>query len=217
MRLGDGLTIDMQISFPPGEFAGYIFDLDGTLVDSMPVHYLAWDAAMHRHGLNEPLDEDYFYELGGVHSRRVAELFGKRYGLTLDPDKVTDLKESLYLELMTNLRVIEPVAEIARRAAGTKPMAIATGGTPEVAYPSLQAAGLRELFPIVITPLDVAPGRGKPSPDMFLLAAKRMGVPPEKCLVFEDAEPGIQGAMAAGMHFVRVPSRVVSNGRRQAI
>lgn len=199
----------MQISLPPGDFAGFIFDLDGTLVDSMPVHYRAWDAAMHRHGLKEPLDEDYFYELGGVHSRQVAALFAKRYGLTLDPDQVTDLKESLYLELMTNLRVIEPVAEIARRAAGTKPLAIVTGGTPEVAFPSLKAAGLRELFPIVITPHDVAPGRGKPAPDMFLLAAERMGVPPANCLVFEDAEPGIQGALAAGMKYVRVPSRIL--------
>ncbi|MBP7143186.1 MAG: HAD family phosphatase [Opitutaceae bacterium] len=207
----------MQITLPPGDFAGFIFDLDGTLVDSMPVHYRAWDAAMRRNGLNEPLDEDYFYELGGVHSRRVAELFARRYGLTLDPDQVTDLKESLYLELMTNLRVIEPVAEIARRAAGITPMAIATGGTPEVAFPSLQAAGLRALFPIVITPHDVAPGRGKPAPDMFLLAAKRMGVSPADCLVFEDAEPGIQGALAAGMQYVRVPSRIQSGDRRRAV
>ncbi|MBE7537222.1 MAG: HAD family phosphatase [Opitutaceae bacterium] len=197
----------MQLSIPPGDFSGFIFDLDGTLVDSMPVHYRAWDEAMRRCGLDRKLDEDYFYELGGVHTRQVAELFAKRYGLTIDPDEVTERKESLYLELMTDLKVIEPVAEIARREAGRKPMAIATGGTPEVAYPSLRAAGLRELFPIVVTPRDVAPGRGKPAPDMFLLAARRMGVDPGHCLVFEDAEPGIQGAVAAGMSFVRVPSR----------
>ncbi len=86
-------------------------------------------------------------------------------------------------------------------------MAIATGGTPDVAFPSLKAAGLDDLFKIVVTPLDVAPGRGKPHPDMFLEAARRIGVPPEKCLVFEDAEPGMRAALAAGMQVVRVPSR----------
>ena len=198
----------MQITLPPGDFAGFIFDLDGTLVDSMPVHYRAWDAAMRRAGMQGTLDEDYFYALGGVPTRGVAELFAKRYGLMVDPDHVTDMKEALYLEYMTGLKVIEPVAEIARKAVGRHPIAIATGGTPEVAYPSLDATGLRALFSIVVTPLDVAPGRGKPAPDMFLLAAERMGVAAEPCLVFEDAEPGIQAARAAGMQFVRVPSRL---------
>jgi HAD superfamily hydrolase (TIGR01509 family) len=103
--------------------------------------------------------------------------------------------------------VIEATAAFARRIAATHPRAIATGGMREVALPSLRASGLSELFDIVITPADVAPGRGKPQPDMFLLAAERMGVRPEHCLVFEDAEPGIVAARAAGMQVVHVPSR----------
>ena len=86
-------------------------------------------------------------------------------------------------------------------------VAIVTGGMPDVARGSLKATGLDALFPIVVTPADVPAGRGKPAPDMFLLAARRMGVAPGRCLVFEDAEPGIVGARAAGMQIVRVPSR----------
>lgn len=199
----------MQLDIPSGDFAGFIFDLDGTLIDSMPVHYRAWDAAMRRQGMPGKLDEDYFYALGGVHSVRVAELFGERYGIALDPVAVTHEKEMIYLEYLSDVKVIDATVSFLKKIALTHPRAIATGGLEEVAYPSLEKAGLRSYFDIVITPAQVAPGRGKPAPDMFLLAAERMGVPPQKCLVFEDAVPGIEGARAAGMQVVRVPSRTV--------
>ena len=96
----------MQLDIPPGDFAGFIFDLDGTLIDSMPVHYRAWDTAMRRQGMPGSLDEDYFYALGGVHSVRVAELFGERYGLALDPIAVTHEKEMIYLEYLDDVQVI---------------------------------------------------------------------------------------------------------------
>jgi HAD superfamily hydrolase (TIGR01509 family) len=197
----------MVLDIPPGDFAGYIFDLDGTLIDSMPLHYRAWDAALRKFGLREPLDENLFYSLGGVPTHRVAELLAGHYGLTLDPVKVTDAKEAIYRQGLPGVRLIEPVVAFARKVAADHPVAIATGGTPDVARPALTAAGLEKLFRIVITPHDVPPGRGKPAPDMFLLAAERMGVPPGRCLVFEDAEPGIAGARAAGMSVVRVDSR----------
>jgi len=198
----------MKLDLPAGKFAGYIFDLDGTLIDSMPLHYRAWDTALHRFGLDVPLDEDMFYGLGGVPTRQVAEILGAHYGLKLDPDRVMTVKEDMYLKDMEAVKIIEPVADIARRASREGyPVAIVTGGTPDVALPALAAAGLKALFPIVITPLDVPAGRGKPQPDMFLLAAQRMGVAPESCLVFEDAEPGLAGARAAGMQVVHVPSR----------
>jgi HAD superfamily hydrolase (TIGR01509 family) len=198
----------MKLDLPAGAFAGYIFDLDGTLIDSMPLHYRAWDAAMRRFGLDVPLDEDMFYGLGGVPTRQVAEIMGAHYGLKLNADQVMSAKEELYLKDMDAVRVIEPVAAIARRVAAEGfPVAIVTGGTPDVAEPALRAAGLKSLFSLVITPLDVPPGRGKPAPDMFLLAAQRMGLEPKDCLVFEDAEPGLAAARAAGMQVVHVPSR----------
>ena len=197
----------MQLDIPQGDFAGFIFDLDGTLIDTMPLHYLAWDAALKEHGLTETLNEDLFYSFGGVPTVRVAELIGAHYGLKLDPVQVEHTKERLFLERLDRVEHIAPVVAFARRMALTHPVSIATGGMPEIAGPAIAAAGLTKLFNIVVTPQDVAPGRGKPAPDMFLLAARLMGVSPERCLVFEDAEPGMRAAEAAGMAWVRVESR----------
>jgi HAD superfamily hydrolase (TIGR01509 family) len=200
----------MQLDIPSGDFAGYIFDLDGTLVDTMPLHFLAWDEAMRKAGIPGKLDEDLFYSLGGVPTRRVAEIFGQHYQLaSLNADVVAHGKELLYLERIAQVKLIEPVAAFARKVAKTHPVAIATGGQPEIAIPALKAAGLDDIFKVVITPNDVPPGRGKPEPDMFVLAAERIGVDPKKCLAFEDAEPVIRAATAAGMTVVRVPSRGV--------
>jgi len=195
----------MHLDIPPGDFSGYIFDLDGTLIDTMPLHYRAWDKAMRAAGLPHALDEDFFYKLGGVPTRRVAELFGEHYGLKLDPDLVFHAKEALFAELQADAKLIGPVVDFARRMHATHPMAIASGGPRMIVERSLEITGLAHLFRAVVTADDVK--HGKPSPDMFLLAARLLGVAPETCLVFEDAAPGIEGALAAGMQVVRVPSR----------
>jgi HAD superfamily hydrolase (TIGR01509 family) len=195
----------MVLDIPAGDFAAYLFDLDGTLIDSMPVHLRAWAIAMEHAGLRGPFDADFFYSLGGVPTLDSAVIYGEHYGLALDPHAVVDEKEHLYLTLLDEVTLIEPVVAFARRVAATHPVAIVTGGGPEIAYPALEATGLRSLFPVVVTPEDVAPGRGKPSPDMFLLAAQKLGVAPERCLVFEDAVPGVDAAKAAGMQVVVVP------------
>lgn len=205
----------MKLEIPSGEFAGYIFDLDGTLVDTMPLHYRAWDQAMRAAGLQAPLDEELFYSLGGVPTQRVAELIAAHYGLTIDVPAVFHHKESLFGELQKDAKLIEPVVEIARRMSLTRPVSIASGGPREIVRRSLALSGLASLFAVVVTLEDVA--HGKPAPDMFLLAARRMGVAPERCLVFEDAEPGMRAAEAAGMRWVRVPSRrpaARASGRR---
>jgi HAD superfamily hydrolase (TIGR01509 family) len=199
----------MKLVIPAGDFAGYLFDLDGTLVDTMPLHFVAWRKALWQCGLGRELDEDYFYSLGGVPTLLVAQRIGEHYGVKLDAAEVERVKEKIYLDHLGDAKLIKPVVAFARRVARTHPVAIVTGGMPDVAQGSLQATGLGDLFRIVVTPADVPPGRGKPAPDMFLLAARRMGVAPERCLVFEDAEPGIVGARAAGMQFVRVPSREI--------
>lgn len=195
----------MQLNLPSGDFAGYIFDCDGTLIDSMPVHYRAWDAALRRKGLKEPLSQDLFYSLGGVPTKRVAEILGKHYGLNYDAMDVFHLKEEIFVQLLPEVKQIVPVVEFARRAALKAPVSVASGGPRDVVKRSLELAGLADLFKVVVTADDVV--HGKPSPDMFLLAAKLMGVKPEKCLVFEDATPGFQAAAAAGMQCVQVPSR----------
>ena len=200
----------MHLDIPPGAFAGYIFDLDGTLVDTMPLHYRAWDQAMRQSGLTVQLDENLFYSLGGVPTLKVAERIAAHYGITVDPYRVYDVKEALFADFMGDAQLIRPVVDFARVVAEHHPVAIASGGPRPVVRRSLEITGLAPLFPVVVTPEDVT--HGKPSPDMFLLAAQRMGVPPQECLVFEDAVPGMQAAVAAGMKYVRVPSRKVGGG-----
>jgi beta-phosphoglucomutase family hydrolase len=195
----------MRLDIPEGDFSGYIFDLDGTLVDTMPLHYAAWEAALRKAGLQGRLDENYFYDLGGMPTRKVAILLGRHHGLEVDPEKVYHEKEAIFMGSLDKLALIEPVVEFARRVAKTHPVAIASGGTRDVVANTLRVTGLAALFPVIVSTDEVE--HGKPAPDMFLLAAKRMGVEPARCLVFEDGKPGIQAAEAAGMRWVLVSSR----------
>jgi beta-phosphoglucomutase family hydrolase len=197
----------MKLHIPPGHFAGYIFDCDGTLVDTMPLHFRAWNKAMQLAGLKGELSEELFYSLGGMPTRKVAQMMARHYGLTINVDRVFHQKEELFLEMKTEMKVIKPVVDFARSVQGHAPMSVASGGPKPVVKKTLELMGIDSLFPVVVTPEDVT--HGKPSPDMFLLAARLMGVPPEQCLVFEDAEPGFQAARAAGMECVVVSSRVV--------
>lgn len=201
----------MKLDIPAGDFAAYVFDLDGTLIDTMPLHYRAWDAAMRHAGLKAKLDEELFYSLGGVPTRRVAELIASHYKLEIDPDAIFHHKETLFGELQADAKLIVPVVEFARRVALTHPVAIASGGPRTIVHRSLELSGLAPLFQVVVSADDVT--HGKPAPDIFLLAARKMGVPPGKCLVFEDAEPGMKAAEAAGMKWVRVPSRAPQSAK----
>ncbi len=151
----------MKLDLPPDDFAGYIFDLDGTLVDTMPLHYRAWDQAMQAAGLACPLDEELFYSLGGVPTLKVAELIAQHYGLKVDPHAVFDHKESLFHALQKDATLIEPVVAIARRVAATHPVAIASGGPRDIVKRSLELAGLAPLFKVVVT-ADAIEGRAKP-------------------------------------------------------
>jgi HAD superfamily hydrolase (TIGR01549 family) len=195
----------MKLDIPSGDFAGYIFDLDGTLVDTMPRHFDAWEKALQKAGLKGSLNKNLFYELGGVPSKRVAALLGEHHGVKLDPEVVYRDKEDAFIASDHELGLIAPVVEFARRASATHPVSIASGGTLDVVTSTLRKTGLDSLFKVIVTADDVV--HGKPAPDMFLLAAKRMGVEASRCLVFEDAEPGLKAAKAAGMKSVFVPSR----------
>jgi beta-phosphoglucomutase family hydrolase len=196
----------VKLDIPSGQFAAYIFDLDGTLIDTMPLHYRAWDKAMRLAGLKTQLDEDLFYSLGGVPTIRVAQLIAEHYNLTIDPIKVYHEKENFFLETHTQAQLIDETVAFAKKVYLTHPLAVASGGTKDVVFNTLKSANLNHLFKVVVCADDVT--HGKPAPDMFLLAAKLLNVEPTKCLVFEDAEPGIKAAHAAGMQVVRVDSRI---------
>jgi HAD superfamily hydrolase (TIGR01509 family) len=196
----------MKLTVPDRDYAGYIFDCDGTLVDSMPLHFRAWSASFVHNGAPWVWDEDEFYANAGVPDRVTVLELNERYGADLCPDLVHEYKAGWYAKHLHEIQPVPSVAELARRyAAEGKKISVASGSDLSLVVPSLEQAGLGDLFDILITPAQVK--HGKPAPDMFLLAAERMGVAPEDCLVFEDGQAGIDAAVAAGMDWVFVPSR----------
>lgn len=200
----DQTLLAFPLELPPGDFVAYIFDCDGTLADTMPTHYKAWLSALGGHADKFP--EAMFYELGGVPTAKIVELLNERHSLGLPVDEIVAHKEHLFLEMSHEVAAIEPVVAIARRFAGVKPMAVASGGHRRIVMNTLRALGIVDLFQAIITSEDYH--RGKPAPDPFLEAALRLGVQPEKCLVFEDTTTGIAAANAAGMQSVLVPQPV---------
>jgi beta-phosphoglucomutase family hydrolase len=179
----------------PPDIRGLIFDCDGTIADTMPLHYVAWVAALQKHGHEFP--EALFYEMAGIPSKRIVEILNDRHGWNLNAQELADFKESLYVEQLHKITPIEPVVQIVRDYAGKLPMAVATGGTRAIASKTLASMGVIEYFQAIVTADDVE--HGKPAPDIFLEAARRIGVPPQHCYAFEDGELGLQSARAAGM------------------
>ncbi len=195
-----------RVILPERCYAGYIFDLDGTLVDSMPVHYHAWRWAFQRY--NAPAEVFRWNEYmahGGMAAPDIVNSMNERYGLTLPPQELARVKRERYAWLLENQRlpvIEETVALVRRLRAQGIPCSIGTGSWPDGAMATLRSAGIEGLFETIVTPVDVK--HGKPAPDIFLLCAERMGVAPQDCVVFEDADPGIAAAEAAGMDCVRV-------------
>lgn len=185
---------------PPEPFAALIFDCDGTLADTMPGHFAAWTAALRAGGGD--ITEERFYSLAGVTSAAIIEILNTEHGYTLDIPETVERKEQLYVDALHDIKEITAVADIARAYHGKVPLAVASGGLRSVVHATLDTIGLRPLFDAVVTADDVL--RGKPAPDIFLRAAELLGVAPEGCIVYEDGDPGIAAAQAAGMRVVDV-------------
>ena len=190
-----------MIHIPEGDFAAYIFDCDGTLGDTMPLHYSAWCAALKE--CNCDFSEALFYELGGVPTERIVEILNERHGYHLPVKETACIKEELYLKGVEQIAPIEPVVEIVNQVYGKLPIAVASGGHRRIVTRTLTCLGIVEKFNAIICAEDYR--LGKPHPDPFLTAAERLGVAPEKCLVFEDTNTGLEAARAAGMQWVLVP------------
>jgi beta-phosphoglucomutase-like phosphatase (HAD superfamily) len=177
-----------------------IFDCDGTLADTMPLHWRAWQVVTQRYGLNFP--EQRFYELGGVPSRDILKMLSQEQGRTLDPLAVSREKEAAYIPFLPQVREVKVIADIARKNFGILPMAVASGGNHIHINEVLTHLGLRQLFQAVVTSEDVT--RQKPAPDIFLEAARRLGVAPQFCRGYEDTDIGLEAIRAAGMDAVDV-------------
>ena len=198
----------MPLQIPPGDFHAYLFDCDGTIVDSMPLHYIAWKQALGEWGCT--LDEDLFYSWGGKPPVEIIAALNQLRDLKMPIEAVAERKESLYFSLLHDLKPIPEVLEQIVAQHDQIPFAVVSGSTRESIVNSLAAVGLLDCFSILVGSEDYA--RSKPAPDAFLTAAARLGVAPKDCLVFEDTDMGIQGATAAGMASVRVPQPNERNG-----
>ena len=172
-----------------------IFDLDGTLVDSMPLHYEAWREVCAMKGLD--FSEDEFYALAGVPSDRIFEILNERHGTDFEPKADSQLKEETYLKKIDKLKPVEPVFALARQYHGKLPMAIGTGSPGDHSWEAVKTLGLDKYFNILVSKNEVK--KGKPDPETFLKCAEAMKVEPQYCQVFEDGDPGLEAAKIAGM------------------
>ena len=206
----------MTLPIPPGTFAGYIYDCDGTLVDSMPLHHEAWNHGLREAGAAWDLPEDYFYAAAGKSLQQVIDELNELNRDAVDAASVGLFKEKYYHDRIDKLRAFPDVAEHLRVAHGRGiPTAVASGSARDAVVRSLEITGLMPHIDVVVAAEDVE--RGKPAPDCFLLAAERMGVDPTKCLVFEDGRAGLTAAEICGMATVQVDARRVVPNRKATV
>jgi HAD superfamily hydrolase (TIGR01509 family) len=179
----------------PGYIKGLIFDCDGTLVDSMPLHMRAWEYVIAAQGLK--WDYEFFFSRKGMPEEDIIVEYNRRFDRTFDPADTVRKKHEYFWSRLEELSPIPHVVAIAQRYHGVLPMAVASGGTGKTVNLELETLHLRRFFPVIITADDDV--KPKPAPDIFLEAAKRLGVAPELCQVFEDGDLGLEAARIAGM------------------
>jgi HAD superfamily hydrolase (TIGR01509 family) len=166
----------------------------------MPLHWRAWKEVTDRYRLNFP--EDRFYSLGGVPARDILKMLAREQGRELDFLAVAHEKEAAFEQLIPQVQVLQRVAQIARDHYGKIPMAVASGGTRRIVNETLLHLGIQDLFQTVVTSQDVP--RQKPAPDIYLEAARRLGVAPQFCRAYEDTDLGMEAIRAAGMEAIDV-------------
>lgn len=184
-------------------FAGIkslIFDCDGTLADTMTIHTESWLETMKNFGYECSLE--FLRPFRGMPAQEIVKHFNQTFNTDLDPEAVAKIKNQMSYERLKTVRPIEPVAQIALAHRGKLPMAVVSGGTRKNVIRTLEAINMGDFFEAVITVDDGF--RPKPHPQKFLEAAKRMGVQPKDCQVFEDGEPGLEAGLAAGMRVLDV-------------
>lgn len=191
----------MKLKLPPGAFQAYLFDCDGTIADSMPLHYVAWKRALG--DWNCEFDEELFYSWGGKPVRKIVADLNEIHGLKMPVDELAATKESYYHEQLSQLKAIPEVLEHIHAEHGRIPFAVVSGSRRASVVGSLTALNLLDKFDTLVCAEDYK--HGKPAPDCFLLGASRLGIAPQDCLVFEDTALGIEAATSAGMASVLVP------------
>ncbi|MFH8135653.1 fructose-1-phosphate/6-phosphogluconate phosphatase [Pantoea osteomyelitidis] len=182
------------------QYDALIFDMDGTILDTEPTHRKAWHQVLARYGMT--LDEARIIEFNGAPTWRLAQFIIEQNQATHDPHLLAAEKTAaVKAMLLENVHPL-PLMEVVKAYHGRRPMAVGTGSEHSMADALLTQLGVRHLFTAIVGADDVT--RHKPEPDTFLRCAQLMGVAPERCVVFEDADFGLQAAKAAGMDVVDV-------------
>jgi HAD superfamily hydrolase (TIGR01509 family) len=179
----------------PEYIKGLIFDCDGTLIDSMPLHMKAWEHVITKGG--GAWDYEFFFSKKGTPEERLVDLYNRRFEKDLDPAETVRAKHEFFRSFAAELKPIPHVLEIVDRCHGKMPMAVASGGVRDIVNFELDALGIRDFFETILTADDKI--KPKPAPDIFLEAAQRLGVEPACCQVFEDGDLGLEAARVAGM------------------
>jgi HAD superfamily hydrolase (TIGR01509 family) len=192
----------MKLKLPAGTFGAYLFDCDGTIVDSMPLHYVAWRKALGE--WNCEFAEELFYAWGGRPTGEIISTLNEKHGLSMPVESVARRKEEFYFAMLPELKVVPEVLEHIEAQHGRIPFAVVSGSARDSVTASLETLKLLDRFETLVCAGEYT--KSKPDPEAFLLAASRLGVAPKNCLVFEDTEMGIQAATAAGMASVKVPA-----------
>lgn len=174
---------------------GLIFDLDGTLANTMPIHYIAWKNAASKYGIN--YTPELFIQMAGIPVYPSVEKINQIFGTSIDPKEMGDAKETEFEKNMHLTPEIKVVTDLVREYHGKIPMAVGTGGSRRLSLKTLEIIGLKGYFDILVTSEDVT--NFKPHPETFLRCAELMGVAPSDCEVFEDGILGIQAAQTAAM------------------
>jgi beta-phosphoglucomutase-like phosphatase (HAD superfamily) len=210
----------MTIPIDRSLYDGYIFDCDGTLADSMPVHYRAWTESL-TEKLGRPsveFTEELFYHFGGMPAREIVAQLDRDFGWNLPPEETAHDKEVHFMTLMSGIGPVPEVLAALHSLGKDANVAVASGGLTPIVRDTLRFVGL-EVGPDQYVKHLIGSDQvthGKPHPELFLKAAEKLGVTPARCLVFEDAEPGFLAAKAAGMDWIDVrPYR--ANLRRAAV
>lgn len=185
-------------------YSTIVFDMDGTLIDSMGAHVKAWQMTCEFFGY--PFDASYMHSLGGVPTKQTVVLLNKQFQMNLSPDEVAEKKRQHWLSLEDTPTIIEQTSAVLKHYHGQLKMGIGTGAERPHAIDLLEKTGLNKLVTTLVTASDVS--HGKPHPETFLTVAQLLGSEPSQCVVFEDTQIGFEAATRAGMDCI-----LVNNGQ----
>ena len=178
------------------QYDGLIFDMDGTVIDTMPSHAKAWEMVGQHFGY--PFNGNLLYEMGGAPVKTIALEMMKRHAMPLDQlNNVIELKREYGKELIMKHAALLPAANVVRSFYSKKPLALGTGSHRAMTEILLDKFNFEKYFSAIVTAEDIQ--NHKPAPDTFLRCAELIKVKPQRCLVFEDGDLGIQAGLRAGM------------------